>query len=300
MTGLWAFYLYLRQNTLLVDTSLREKESLQRERDQIESLVKERTENLAQLATHLQNTREDERGDLARALHDEFGSLLTAAKLDVARLKSQLSSSVPDAEVRFTHLNSTLNNIIVMTRNIVENLRPSSLSHLGLTTSLEILAREFEKQHNFSIATDLENVEISGNSQLAVYRLVQESLTNISKYAKATNASLSLHNFDTYISVQVRDDGVGFDKAKVDGTHHGLIGMQHRVEALGGKLVITSMPGHGTHILATIPKIHIDQSHSFFDSVGNRLQHRITNADAAKSQKLIPHTHESITLVQVE
>lgn len=257
MTGLLAFYLYLRQNTLLVDTSLREKESLQRERDQIESLVKERTDNLAQLATHLQNMREDERGDLARALHDEFGSLLTAAKLDVARLKSQLSSSVPDAEVRFTHLSSTLNNIIVMTRNIVEDLRPSSLSHLGLTTSLEILAREFEKQHHLTIATDLENVEISGNSQLTVYRLVQESLTNISKYAKAKNVMLSLHNLDTYISVQVRDDGVGFNKTKVDGTHHGLLGMQHRVEALGGKLVITSMPGYGTHILATVPKIQL-------------------------------------------
>ncbi len=255
MTGLWAFYLYLRQNTLLVDTSLREKESLQRERDQIESLVKERTDNLAQLATHLQNTREDERGDLARAMHDEFGSLLTAAKLDIARLKSQLSSSVPDAEVRFTHLNSTLNSIILMTRNIVEDLRPSSLSHLGLTSSLEILARDFEKQHNLIIATDLENVEISGNAQLTIYRLVQESFTNISKYAKAKNVMLSMHNLDSYISVQVRDDGVGFDKAKVDGTHHGLLGMQHRVEALGGKLAITSMPGYGTHILATVSKI---------------------------------------------
>lgn len=259
MTGLWAFYLYLRQNTLLVDTSLREKESLQRERDQIESLVKERTDNLAQLATHLQNTREDERGDLARALHDEFGSLLTAAKLDIARLKSQLSSSVPDAEVRFTHLNSTLNSIVVMTRNIVEDLRPSSLSHLGLTSSLEILAREFEKQHHLTITLDLENVEISGNSQLTIYRLVQESLTNISKYAKAKNVMLSMHNFDGYIAVQVRDDGVGFDKNKVDGTHHGLLGMQHRVEALGGKLVITSMLGYGTHILATVPKTHVSK-----------------------------------------
>lgn len=257
MTGLLAFYLYLRQNTILMNTSLREKESLQRERDQIESLVKERTDNLAQLATHLQNTREDERGDLARALHDEFGSSLTAAKLDVARLKSQLSSSVPDAELRFTHLNNTLNGIILMTRNIVEDLRPSSLSHLGLTSSLEILAREFEKQHNLTIAIDLENVEISGNAQLTVYRIVQESLTNISKYAKAKNVMLSMHNLDGYISVQVRDDGVGFDKAKVDGTHHGLLGMQHRVEALGGKLVITSMTGYGTHILATVPKIQL-------------------------------------------
>ena len=259
MTGLLAFYLYLRQNTVLLETSFREKEALQREHDQLESMVKERTNNLAQLATHLQNTREDERRDLARALHDELGSLLTAAKLDVARLKSQLSNIVPDAPERLSHLNSTLNNIIVMTRNIVEDLRPSSLSHLGLMSSLEILAREFEKQHNLTIAVDLENVEISGNSQLTIYRLVQESLTNISKYAKAKNIMLSMHNLDGYISVQVRDDGVGFDKTRVDETHHGLLGMQHRVEALGGKLVITSMPGYGTHILATVPKIHLSK-----------------------------------------
>ena len=255
MTGLLAFYLYLRQNTVLAGTTFREKEALQREHDQLESIVKERTNNLGQLATHLQNTREDERGDLARALHDEIGSLLTAAKLDVARLKSQLSNIVPDAPERLSHLNSTLDNIIVMTRNIVEDLRPSSLSHLGLMSSLEILAREFEKQHHITVAIDLEDVEISGSSQLTIYRLVQESLTNISKYALAKNVMLSMHNLDAYVSVQVRDDGVGFDKSKVDGIHHGLLGMQHRIEAPGGKLVITSMPGYGTHILATVPKI---------------------------------------------
>ena len=259
MTGLWAFYLYLRQNTILVDTALREKESLLREREQIESLVRERTDNLAKLATHLQNTREDERGDLARAMHDEFGSLLTAAKLDVARLKSLLVSKAPDTEVRFTHLNSTLNSIISMTRNIVEDLRPSSLSHLGLTPSLEILAQDFEKQNNLTIATDLETVDINGNAQLTVYRLVQESLTNISKYAQAKNVTVSLHNLEGYISVQVKDDGVGFEKNKVDDSHHGLLGMQHRVEALGGKLVVTSMLDSGTHILATIPTINISK-----------------------------------------
>ena len=259
MTGLWAFYLYLRQNTLLLETALREKESLQREREQIESLVRERTDNLAKLATHLQNTREDERGDLARAMHDEFGSLLTAAKLDVARLKSLLVSKAPDTEVRFTHLNSTLNSIISMTRNIVEDLRPSSLSHLGLTPSLEILAQDFEKQNNLTIATDLETVDINGNAQLTVYRLVQESLTNISKYAQAKNVTVSLHNLEGYISVQVKDDGVGFEKNKVDDSHHGLLGMQHRVEALGGKLVVTSMLDSGTHILATIPTINISK-----------------------------------------
>jgi signal transduction histidine kinase len=254
MTVLLAFYLYATQNKKLVETTRREKDALQRERDQIESLVKERTSNLEKLATHLQNMREDERGDLARALHDEFGALLTAAKLDIARLKTQIASSLPDAELRFTHLTSTLNSIIVMTRNIVENLRPSSLSHLGLKTSLEILAREFENQHDLSIAVDFDSVELVGNAQLAIYRMVQESLTNISKYANARNVVLSMHDLDSYVLLQVKDDGIGFDKTKIEGTHHGLLGMQHRVEALGGKLTITSMPGYGTHILATFLK----------------------------------------------
>lgn len=256
MTGLLAFYLYLKQNAVLLDTALREKESRQREREQVEAIVKERTENLAKLATHLQNTREDERGDLARALHDEFGSLLTSAKLDLARLKSQLKSSLPDVDVLFTHLNNTLNCVIAMTRTIVEDLRPSSLSHLGLTSSLEILGRDFQKQHNIDITFDLETVDIGGNTQLAVYRLVQESLTNISKYACAKHVLLSLHDLNGYISVQVKDDGIGFDMLKVDNKHHGLLGMQHRVESLGGKLAINSALGQGTQILATLPKIH--------------------------------------------
>ncbi|MEO6291176.1 MAG: CHASE3 domain-containing protein, partial [Burkholderiaceae bacterium] len=97
LAGLLAFYLYLRQTNVLMETGNREQESLQRERDQVDSLVRERTTNLAQLATHLQNVREDERGALARDLHDELGSLLTAAKLDVARLKARLAVNVPDA-----------------------------------------------------------------------------------------------------------------------------------------------------------------------------------------------------------
>jgi signal transduction histidine kinase len=91
LAGLLAFYMYLMQTQSLLESGLREKESLQRERDQLDLQVRERTANLAKLATHLQNVREDERGFLARELHDELGALLTAAKLDVARLKSRLA-----------------------------------------------------------------------------------------------------------------------------------------------------------------------------------------------------------------
>jgi signal transduction histidine kinase len=252
--GLLAFYMYLHQTRALFTAGEREKESLKRERDQLDLQVRERTANLAELATHLQNVREDERGHLARELHDELGALLTAAKLDVARLKSRLGANAPEASDRLTHLTNTLNSGIALKRRIVEDLRPSSLSHLGLVASLEILAREFEERSGLSIRTELENVELGGSAQLTVYRLVQESLTNIGKYAEAKNAVITLHNSGAFVNIEVTDNGKGFDADNVATTSHGLAGMRHRVEAAGGKLTVESTKDTGTHISALLPK----------------------------------------------
>jgi signal transduction histidine kinase len=255
LVGLLAFYMYLMQTKALFASGLREQESLQRERDLLEKQVRERTASLAELATHLQNVREDERGHLARELHDELGALLTAAKLDVARIKSRLAGNLPEASERLEHLTRTLNAGIALKRRIVEDLRPSSLSHLGLVASLEILAREFEERSGLSITTDLEPVELGGSAQLTVYRLVQESLTNIAKYAGATQVEISLHNFDSYVTVEVKDNGKGFKLESIGPGSHGLAGMRHRVEAAGGKLTVASTEGIGTQVGAVMPKI---------------------------------------------
>lgn len=252
--ALLAFYMFLLQARALHNAGIREQESLKRERDQLDLLVRERTATLAELATHLQNVREDERGHLARELHDELGALLTAAKLDVARLKSRLGTNQPEATERLQHLTTTLNSGIALKRRIVEDLRPSSLSHLGLVASLEILAREFEQRAELPITTDLENVDLGGSAQLTVYRLIQESLTNIGKYAEATKVTISLQNIDGYVSVEVHDNGKGFDLNAVNPGSHGLIGMRHRVEAAGGQLTVTTSPLAGTKITAVLPK----------------------------------------------
>ena len=254
LAGLLAFYMYLKQTQSLLESGEGEKHSLQRERDQLDLQVKERTANLAELATHLQNVREDERGHLARELHDELGALLTAAKLDVARLKSRLPPNLPEVLERLAHLTNTLNSGIALKRRIVEDLRPSSLSHLGLVASLEILGREFEERSGLSITTDLEHVDLGGAAQLTVYRLVQESLTNISKYAEATQIVISLQNMESYITIEVHDNGIGFDVNKVASNSHGLSGMRHRVEAGGGRLTVTSEKGSGSRIHAVLPK----------------------------------------------
>ncbi|MDB5870225.1 MAG: multi-sensor signal transduction histidine kinase [Polaromonas sp.] len=254
LVGLLAFYMYLMQTKALLASGHREQESLERERDLLEKQVRERTASLAELATHLQNVREDERGHLARELHDELGALLTAAKLDVARIKSRLAGNLPEASERLEHLTSTLNTGIALKRRIVEDLRPSSLSHLGLVASLEILAREFAERSGLSIATDLETVELGGSAQLTVYRLVQESLTNIAKYAHASQVEISLHNFDSFITVDVKDNGQGFKLENIGPGSHGLAGMRHRVEAAGGKLTVSSTEGSGTQVAAVLPK----------------------------------------------
>lgn len=256
LVGLLAFYMYLIQNKALLASAQREQEMLERERDRLEKQVRERTASLAELATHLQNVREDERGHLARELHDELGALLTAAKLDVARLKSRLADNLPEASERLEHLTRTLNTGIALKRRIVEDLRPSSLSHLGLVASLEILAREFEERSGLSITTELETVELGGSVQLTVYRLVQESLTNIAKYADATQVEINLHNFDSFITVDVKDNGKGFKLESIGPGSHGLAGMRHRVESAGGKLTVASAENKGTQVGAVLPKSH--------------------------------------------
>jgi signal transduction histidine kinase len=254
MAGLLAFYLYLRQSTALKVAGEEQQRILQQERDLLERQVRERTQTLAELATHLQQVREEERGHLARELHDELGALLTAAKLDVARLKSKLGTQAPEFAQRLQHLTETLNSGIALKRRIIEDLRPSSLSNLGLTASLEILAREFAERSGIEVATNLEQVELDEPSQLTVYRLVQESLTNVGKYAQAQQVDISVRNDGGQVEVDIKDNGTGFNVQDVRTSTHGLAGMKHRVEAAGGKLTVQSAPGEGTRISAVLPR----------------------------------------------
>ncbi|MDH4462538.1 MAG: CHASE3 domain-containing protein [Acidovorax sp.] len=251
--GLLAFYMYLRQAHAVLLVNQREQALLERERDRLEVLVKQRTATLSELASHLQQVREEERGHLARELHDELGALLTAAKLDVARLKSKIDTTAPDVSERLRHLTETLNSGIALKRRIIEDLRPSSLSNLGLTAAIEILTREYAERAGIEVETSLEAVKLPDASQLTVYRMVQEALTNIGKYAKASKVLVSVHGYPTHVAVQVRDNGEGFDPATVRPNSHGLSGMRHRVEAAGGRLSITSRPGNGTLVSAVLP-----------------------------------------------
>jgi signal transduction histidine kinase len=252
--SLLALFMYLRQTALLERQTSEETRRVATERDRLEAEVTARTLQLKELAQHLQTIREDERNHLARELHDELGALLTAAKLDVARLKSRLGAASREALERLAHLNETLNGGIALKRRIIEDLRPSSLSNLGLVAALEILLREFGVRSEIPIEARLERVDLEPAAQLTVYRLVQEALTNVAKYAKAKHVIVTLApHGDDAVRVAVQDDGVGFDDSVPRIATHGLIGMRYRVEAEGGEMRLRSARGEGTLIEATLP-----------------------------------------------
>lgn len=250
--SLLALVMYLRESFARDRQQQQQKTLIQLQHDQLEDEVVKRNAQLVELTHHLQTAREDERGRLARDLHDELGALLTSAKLDVARIKSRLGASSPEASERLQHLVKTLNSGIELKRRIVEDLRPSSLTQLGLTVTLEILAREFEERSGIKVERDFEPVKLTASAELVVYRLVQEAITNIIKYAKAQHVWIRMKERDGFVEVSVRDDGVGFDSKVPPASAYGLLGMRYRVKAEGGSMLIVSSPGQGCLIEARL------------------------------------------------
>ena len=223
--------------------------------ERLEAEVAERTTQLTELAYHLQMAREDERARLARDLHDELGALLTSAKLDAARIRARLAGSAPEALERLAHLTQTLDGVIALKRRITEDLRPSSLGHLGLAVTLEILAREFGERAGVAVRLQLEPVRLGPEAELVAYRVVQEAVTNITKYAQARQVWITLAPRGQWVELTVRDDGVGFDASAPMPSRYGLVGMRFRVEADRGSLAVHSTPGQGTRIVMTLPAL---------------------------------------------
>ncbi|MFO1288953.1 MAG: ATP-binding protein, partial [Rubrivivax sp.] len=188
--------------------------------------------------------------------HDELGGLLTAAKLDMARVRKRLAGAPPEVLERIEHLGEMLDGGIALKRRIIEDLSPSSLSNLGLQRTLEMHCAEFGKRAEVQMQTSIAEVPgLAEDRELAVFRFVQEALTNVAKYARARHVQVSLApDGDEHVCVQVRDDGVGFDtEATTRNGAHGLAGMRFRVQSCGGEWLLRSTPGAGTFVQARLP-----------------------------------------------
>jgi protein-histidine pros-kinase len=235
---------------------------LRTETERLETTVEERTAELGELASHLNNVRETEKLALARELHDELGAVLTAAKMESnAILRRAGGSFEADTQERFKRLVGLLDNGIGIKRRIIDDLRPPLLIELGLVAALRSMGEDFAHAQGIKLALDLpeDDPPLPPDSALALFRIAQEALTNIRKYASANKVELSLTEVeDDQLELKIVDDGRGFDPANTPLRSHGLLGMRHRVRMMRGALSLDSAPGAGTRLVVRISRPTIE------------------------------------------
>ena len=231
--------------TALVDiTPLKEKEvELTHSRQQ-----------LRDLSTHLDRIREEERRHLAREIHDELGQKLTALRFEVAMLEMG-QGAASDLPHTAASLLKQIDETIEAVRTIATDLRPAVLD-LGLAAAIEWQVQEFHRRTGIACDLDIDDDDVSLDNEraTAVFRIVQESLTNIVRHAHASNVLLTLHKAGNRLQVEVEDDGVGLaSDALRKSRSFGLVGMRERALLLDGALEISSKPGQGTKLKVSIP-----------------------------------------------
>jgi signal transduction histidine kinase len=235
-----------------------ERDKLEEESQKLDRMVRERTRQLSDLAAHLQRVTEDEKTRLARELHDELGAILTATKMDLHWLRTRLTANDPAVGEKITRVMSHVDQGIQIKRRLIEDLRPTILLNLGLTEALTQLTEDVGSRNQWHTEVSLPDdmPKLTDDAAIALFRIVQESLTNASKYAHATHVSVALDASEEGVRLRVRDNGRGFpadvERRRMVG-HHGLLGMEQRAVALGGKLIIDSMPGGGVTIVVELP-----------------------------------------------
>lgn len=226
-----------------------------------ERQLEERTRLLKMLAVDYQYDVERERRKLARELHDELGSILTATKMDISWVLRKIKDTSPEASDKLTRTMRYLDQGIQFKRRVVQDLHPSLLSTFGLIPALKALVESAAERSQWALDLMLpsETTPISDALGLIAYRLIQETLNNAAKYAEASKMSVHLQIDEQHMKLEMEDNGKGMDMTQRASVTHGLEGMRHRVIAIGGKLEIRSEPGKGMFTLALIP---LDAGHA--------------------------------------
>lgn len=225
------------------------------ERQKAEMELDESRQRLRELVAQNEARREDERKHIAREVHDELGQVLTALRMDLSLLGMRFGSVDPAVSDKVLGMKGLVDRAILGVRNVAVNLRPTALD-MGLVPAIEWLSNEFTKHTAIAcvLHAQEEHIDLDESRAVGVFRIVQESLTNVTRYAQASQVHIALGRRGNELWVEVRDNGQGFDAgAAAKKKSFGLLGMRERALALGGRVDITSAPGQGTVIGVTIP-----------------------------------------------
>jgi PAS domain S-box-containing protein len=221
-----------------------------------EMIAKSR-ERLRNLSGRLQSLLEEERTRISREIHDVLGQTLTAMKMDLSLIRRSLASDgYAGQSAKIHEIERNVNNIIRMVRRIATDMRPGILDELGVAAALEWLVKDFQKRTGISGKVVLQGVDRMSDTVLstAIFRIVQEALTNVMRHAAASQVDVSLEKVNNSLILEVRDNGIGITEGRIsDSKSLGLIGMRERVLLLGGEVAISGKPGEGTLVRVTIP-----------------------------------------------
>jgi signal transduction histidine kinase len=248
------FYNLIRRGFRL---RLQAERALQQTNDQLETLVAARTEQLSVLSRHLIRVSEEEKAKLARELHDEMGANLTAIGLYLSAVGEELKDSHPDQAASLGRARMTLIETVELKRRIVEDLRPSLLDNMGLVAALQSYCEEYARATRLDCEALIDvDADRAGPTQaIALFRIAQESLNNIAKYAQARHVVVHLACEGEGLALEVSDDGIGIPPdAMRRSKSHGLLGMRERALLLGGTLKVErGVNGVGTCVQAWVP-----------------------------------------------
>jgi signal transduction histidine kinase len=239
----------IRRRSLLTD-------ELRNQKLKIEQEVEQRTQELVELSTHLQNLAEREKASLARELHDELGGLLVGARMDISWAEQHLAKNDPDMKQRLSRVQQNLAAGVDLKRRIIEELRPTLLDNVGLSAALRWQLKETCGAAGLKCIESYPDAEprFKSEASIALFRIAQEAFTNILKHAQAKTVDVSLDVDEQVLLLRIADDGKGIPTVRFNAiASHGLACMRHRVRALGGKFEVRSPSTGGTILLVQIP-----------------------------------------------
>ncbi|MDB5249229.1 MAG: domain S-box protein [Segetibacter sp.] len=221
-------------------------------------------DQLRELASHLQNIREEERTNMAREIHDELGQQLTVLKMDISWLNKKLTKKDEVVAKKIKGVLELIDGTINTVRKISAELRPSILDDFGVAEAIEWQSTNFTKHTGIPVefSSNVNDYKFSPAISTGLFRIFQESLTNVSRHAQATKVVCTLKKYPNCLKLTISDDGVGFDvNKKGERKTLGLLGVKERVLMLDGKFNIASEPGKGTAISVELPLLQIATTH---------------------------------------
>jgi PAS domain S-box-containing protein len=223
---------------------------------QANSALRASEEKLRNLSAHLQSAREAERTSIAREIHDELGASLTAVKMDLTRYMRNSGDIPPTSRDLLAGVAALVDSSIQTLRRIATQLRPSILDHLGLWPALEWQLEEFENRYGVQCSIEFNAMPtgLAKDAQTALFRIVQEALTNVARHSQATRVRVSIDEIAGHAAIDISDNGVGIPANKLSHPAScGILGMHERAEAFGGRIRVESTSGSGTRLSISFP-----------------------------------------------